>query len=135
MTKKLLVTLCLLGLGVVSMVGCGKDNSTETTKVEKETTTESKDVETEVTTETESEVQKEVITTGTLISYSEETDSSGNKEALFKDVHGLEFVAIISEDTEMDNLEVGKEYEVYHTDMQTNSLPGKFPQVSKIVAK
>lgn len=133
MTKKLLVTLCLLG--VVSMVGCGKDNSTETTKVEKETTTESKDVETEVTTENETEVQKEVITTGTLINYTEDVDSSGNKEALFEDVHGIKFVAVISEETEVDNLEVGKEYEIYHSDMQTNSLPGKFPQVSKIVAK
>lgn len=124
------------------MVGCTPKEIPDAT----EAVTESV-VETEELTETEASGTEAVdatkepaselaeFSTGELKEYTgEATDEYGNTEALFVDETGNEFIAILSNDTELpSDFEVGKIYDVYHSDIQTMSIPGKYPEVYKIV--
>ena len=128
-----------VGLAMLMLAGCTSQTTEPTTSeaqsFESEAATiaptESESVETE-SSEAEAE---EYISTGVLINFTDEAiDSVGNKDAVFQDAKGNEFVAIISEDTIMpEDFTVGNTYDVTHSQIQTMSIPPQYPEVSEIV--
>lgn len=65
--------------------------------------------------------------------YVSSEDLEGYKQAKFINEYGQEFLANITDDTETPEIfEEGKTYEIVHTDILTASIPGIYPEVSKI---
>ncbi len=73
-----------------------------------------------------------LLTTGT---YEGDSDFVDEDQALFTDENGIEFVAQISDSTNLpeDGLVKGQTYVVVHSDMMTASLPGIYPEVYAIM--
>ncbi len=73
-----------------------------------------------------------LLTTGT---YEGDSDFVDEDQALFTDENGIEFVAQISDSTNVpeDGLVKGQTYVVVHSEMMTASLPGIYPEVYAIM--
>ncbi len=73
-----------------------------------------------------------LLTTGT---YEGDSDFVDEDQALFTDENGIEFVAQISDSTNLpeDGLVKGQTYVVVHSEMMTASLPGIYPEVYAIM--
>lgn len=79
---------------------------------------------------TESETS--YVTSGVYVSLE---NFDGYKQAKFVNEFGQEFLANITVDTEVPEIfEEGKTYEIVHTDVLTASVPGVYPEVSKIIS-
>jgi len=77
-----------------------------------------------------------LISSGVLKSEPGTIDGSGNLRAHFSDSDGVDFIAIISIETELpEALIVGETYDVYHSDIELRSFPGQYPEVYKIQKK
>lgn len=75
-----------------------------------------------------------LITTGILTNLPEEADDHGNVQAHFRCINGSEFIAVIDSNTILpEDLIVNETYDIYHSSIQTLSVPGKFPEVYKIL--
>lgn len=121
-----------------SLMGCNNNQKLSPT----ESTTQSETVsisidDTEPATEhvdsTNASERESIVTTGILKELSDEIDNYGNRQALFTGDDGIDFIAIISEQTSCtENLTIGNYYEVYHSDVMTMSIPGQYPEVYEI---
>lgn len=155
---KKITRLCLMGIMFSAfMTGCGAasagsaaESSTAvnaaategTTAAENQTATEAAmDQEAVKDTSGESVDASEVppidaagilLTTGT---YEGDSDFVDEDQALFTDENGIEFVAQISDSTNVpeDGLVKGQTYVVVHSEMMTASLPGIYPEVYAIM--
>lgn len=137
------LSLALALILVFSLVACNKAKSKKS-NVAKEVKQEQSVAKKESKGETKGEIKKETkgeakkemtkVTEGKLKKISE-ADKDGNKEALFENAKGQEFIVLISKNTKVVELKVGNTYKITHADMATNSLPPKYPQVQKIEAK
>ena len=119
------------------LFGCGAnvDNSIEL----KETTVASSDSFNESASVTEPASSSNVIpdnaitTSGTLMEISDEIDNYGNRQAYFMGDDDVEFIAIISNTTDLPSVfNVGAHYNVSHSDIITMSIPGQYPEVYKV---
>lgn len=135
MKKRIIILTAMTAMAAFLAVGCAKAPQTESTAAE--TTTEA------VTTEPSSEsmeaaepsqtgeTQEPVVTPG--IFKSEETIAENERQATFVDEYGNDFIANISEETEVPGeFKEGETYLISHSDMMTMSLPGIYPQVYSI---
>jgi len=115
-------------------VGCAKAPQAESTTAETttEAVTEPSSESMAASDDTQAdETQEPVVTPG--IFKSEETIAENERQATFVDEHGNDFIANISEMTEVpEELKEGETYLISHSDMMTMSLPGIYPQVYSI---
>lgn len=144
MKRNLLLTSVLILAMSANLFGCGnpKPNQNDSTMAQNGiSASESVFTETPVTEPATEHVDstkstlKEYaqITTGTLTELSEETDNYGNQQATFAGEDGIDFIAIVNPSTDLPNdFAVGKEYNVYHSDIMTMSIPGQYPEVYEI---
>ena len=81
------------------------------------------------------EARAVVSSIGTFISSEEMTDSTdGESHYLFTDENGSEFIALITEETQLpESMEEGKSYTINHSGIMTRSLPGIYTEVYSIV--
>jgi hypothetical protein len=143
MNKKTLLLGTLLIVSVLT-VGCNKNpdsgKSSDPVSTAESTVPESINIEdTEPATEyvdaTASVYENEaIVSTGVLKNEPEDSDDYGNQRACFTKAGGSEFIAIISETTEVpEQLVPGVSYDVYHSELELRSFPGQFPEVYKII--
>lgn len=138
MKNNIFYKTCFVLAVSVSLIGCS--NNSDTSSSAETTISESVSIsvdDTEPATEhvdsTRSTEQNSVVTVGTFKELSEEIDNYGNKQALFTDESGTDFIAIVSEQTLLpDDLLMDYNYEVYHSDVMTMSIPGQYPEVYEI---
>lgn len=128
MKKKIILLTAMAAMAAFLTVGCSSaPKQPESTAAE---TSAAIPAET-LTPASESTDQKEFVTPG--IFKSEETITENERQATFTDEQGNDFIANISEDTEVtDELKEGETYLVSHSEVMTMSLPGIYPQVYKI---
>ncbi len=148
--------LCLIGIMLSALAtGCGaassgsaKESSTTTaaeSAADAESTAASADQEAvkdtageanEGAAETEPETDAEgaFLTSGT---YEGDSDFADEDQALFTDENGIEFIAQLSDSTQLPEggLVKGQTYVVAHSEMMTASLPGIYPEVYSITEK
>ena len=98
----------------------------------KDTAAENKNTAGETAVETNAEGA--LLSTGT---YEGDSDFADEDQALFIDENGIEFVAQLSDNTELPEggLVDGRTYVVTHSEMMTASLPGIYPEVYSITEK
>lgn len=137
MRKKILVPMMFM---TMCMAGCANVNTvtpteTETTVAE---TTMVAETETEMDAASESDVESEMTGDETTVkSYGTymgtEQDANGEDVyAVFMDVHGNEFIAVLNDELELPDMLEGEYYEIEHDDMVTMSIPPQYPQVKSI---
>lgn len=96
-----------------------------------EDTTDSAEV--DETDSEDKEISSNEYTTVGIYEYSEfETDASGEYEKAYFSTSDNEVAAIISDDTEVDDLYKGHEYEISHSGVITHSIPGIYTNVYSI---
>lgn len=138
MKNNIFYKTCFVLAVSASLIGCSS-NTDSPTPVET-TISESVSIavdDTEPATEhvdsTKPAEQNAIVTIGTLKDLSEVIDNYGNKQALFTDENGTDFIAIVSEQTLLpDDFSTDHDYEVYHSDVMTMSIPGQYPEVYEI---
>ena len=134
--RKLLLFMAVVLMVSLPMIGCTPKDAADASESVAESVVEMELSGTEAVDATKDPASASAeLSTGKLKeSTGEATDECGNTEALFVDETGNEFIAILSADTEIpSDFEVGKMYDVYHSDIQTRSIPGIYPEVYKIV--
>lgn len=106
--------------------------SAENAEAVKDTAGENKNTAEETAVETNAEGA--LLSTGT---YEGDSDFADEDQALFIDENGIEFVAQLSDSTELPEggLVEGQTYVVTHSEMMTASLPGIYPEVYSITEK
>lgn len=73
------------------------------------------------------------IHSGTLLSMPEESEN-GTSRAYFSGSDGVEFIAVITDITELpDEFVIGGQYEVHHSELELRSYPGQYPEVYRII--
>lgn len=136
MKRNIFYTICLVLAFSASLIGCSNHIGTAPTNdMEESQSISVNDTEpaTEHVDSTKSFEQATIVTIGTLKDLSDVIDNYGNKQALFVGEDGTEFIAIISEQTQLpDDLDVDHNYEIYHSDVMTMSIPGQYPEVYEI---
>ncbi|WP_373266186.1 hypothetical protein [Hungatella hathewayi] len=138
MKNNIFYKTCFVLAVSASLIGCS--NNTDNLSSIETTISESVSisvVDTEPATEhvdnTKPAEQNALVTVGTLKDLSEVIDNYGNKQALFTDENGTEFIAIVSEQTLIpEDFSLDKDYEVYHSDDMTMSIPGQYSEVYEI---
>lgn len=138
MKNNIFYKTCFVLAVSASLIGCS--NNTDNLPSIETTISESVSisvVDTEPATEhvdnTKPAEQNALVTVGTLKDLSEVIDNYGNKQALFTDENGTEFIAIVSEQTLIpEDFSLDKDYEVYHSDVMTMSIPGQYSEVYEI---
>lgn len=85
-------------------------------------------------TEPETDAEGAFLTSGT---YEGDSDFADEDQALFTDENGIEFIAQLSDSTQLPEggLVKGQTYVVAHSEMMTASLPGIYPEVYSITEK
>lgn len=74
------------------------------------------------------------IHSGTLLSIPEEGEENGTSQAYFSGSDGVDFVAVITDITELpDEFVIGGQYEVHHSELELRSYPGQYPEVYRII--
>jgi hypothetical protein len=130
-------------LGIVLMVSCAavgcsgyqksavEGTVTQGTEVLQTTS----GIEEETTEDITENIKTTMKSTGVLSEFTnEDVDGFGNKMAYFKGIDNVDFIAILSSETELpEELIIGETYDVFHSNIQTMSIPPQYPQVSKIV--
>lgn len=132
--KKKTILLAAITTAVISaaITGCGADSkAAEVTTAGTMAEVSTEAVQDTAASETpEGEAAKET-TLG--IFKSVETIGENERQALFTDEYGNDFIANISEITEVpEELKEGETYQVTHSNIMTMSLPGIYPQVYSI---
>ena len=138
MKNNIFYKTCFVLAVSASLIGCS--NNTDKPLPVESTISESVSIavdDTEPATEhvdsTKSAEQNAIVTIGTLKDLSEVIDNYGNKQALFTDENGTDFIAIVSEQTLLpDDFSTDHDYEVHHSDVMTMSIPGQYPEVYEI---
>lgn len=85
-------------------------------------------------TEPETDAEGAFLSSGT---YEGDSDFADEDQALFTDENGIEFIAQLSDSTQLPEggLVKGQTYVVAHSEMMTASLPGIYPEVYSITEK
>lgn len=140
MKKKIILLAAMTAMAAFLTVGCSTGSKTpETTSPETsvETTVETTEAVTEDTSaaaedsQPDAAAQEPIVTPGVF--KSEETIAENERQATFVDENGIEFIANISELTEVKGeLKEGETYLISHSEVMTMSLPGIYPQVYTI---
>ena len=135
MRKKLLI-LALATACVTAATGCVKKDAVAPTETTVEASTETEAVDnTDITDPNKDETveAEDIPTYGYYATYEEEIDANGlYYKAVFVDMDGKEFEAVLPEDITIDDLEVGAMYSVTHSEVMTMSIPPIYPEVYSI---
>ena len=135
MRKKLLI-LALATACVAAATGCAKKDAVTQTETTVEASTETEAVDnTDITDPNKDETveAEDIPTYGYYATYEEGKDANGiYYKAVFVDMDGKEFEAVLPEDITIDDLEVGAMYSVTHSEVMTMSIPPIYPEVYSI---
>lgn len=135
MRKKLLI-LALATACVAAATGCAKKDAVTPTETTVEASTETEAVDnTDITDPNKDETveAEDIPTYGYYATYEEGKDANGiYYKAVFVDMDGREFEAVLPEDITIDDLEVGAMYSVTHSEVMTMSIPPIYPEVYSI---
>lgn len=135
MKKKLLI-LALATACVTAATGCAKKDAVTPTETTVEASTETEAVDnTDITDPNKDETveAEDIPTYGYYATYEEGKDANGiYYKAVFVDMDGREFEAVLPEDITIDDLEVGAMYSVTHSEVMTMSIPPIYPEVYSI---
>lgn len=135
MRKKLLI-LALATACVTAATGCAKKDAVTPVETTVEASTETEAVDnTDITDPNKDETveAEDIPTYGYYATYEEENDANGiYYKAVFVDMDGKEFEAVLPEDITIDDLEVGAMYSVTHSEVMTMSIPPIYPEVYSI---
>lgn len=135
MRKKLLI-LALATACVTAATGCAKKDAVTPVETTVEASTETEAVDnTDITDPNKDETveAEDIPTYGYYATYEEGNDANGiYYKAVFVDMDGKEFEAVLPEDITIDDLEVGAMYSVTHSEVMTMSIPPIYPEVYSI---
>ena len=134
--KKKLIILALATACVTAVTGCAKKDAVTPVETTVEASTETEAVDnTDITDPNKDETveAEDIPTYGYYATYEEENDANGiYYKAVFVDMDGKEFEAVLPEDITIDDLEVGAMYSVTHSEVMTMSIPPIYPEVYSI---
>lgn len=134
--KKKLIILALATACVTAATGCAKKDAVTPVETTVEASTETEAVDnTDITDPNKDETveAEDIPTYGYYATYEEENDANGiYYKAVFVDMDGKEFEAVLPEDITIDDLEVGAMYSVTHSEVMTMSIPPIYPEVYSI---
>lgn len=128
--------LALATACVTAATGCAKKDAVTPTETTVEASTETEAVDnTDITDPNKDETveAEDIPTYGYYATYEEGNDANGiYYKAVFVDMDGNEFEAVLPEDITIDDLEVGAMYSVTHSEVMTMSIPPIYPEVYSI---
>ena len=128
--------LALATACVTAATGCAKKDAVTQTETTVEASTETEAVDnTDITDPNKDETveAEDIPTYGYYATYEEGNDANGiYYKAVFVDMDGNEFEAVLPEDITIDDLEVGAMYSVTHSEVMTMSIPPIYPEVYSI---
>lgn len=134
--RKKLIMLALATACVTAATGCAKKDAVTQTETTVEASTETEAVDnTDITDPNKDETveAEDIPTYGYYATYEEGNDANGiYYKAVFVDMDGNEFEAVLPEDITIDDLEVGAMYSVTHSEVMTMSIPPIYPEVYSI---
>lgn len=134
--KKKLIILALATACVTAATGCAKKDAVTPVETTVEASTETEAVDnTDITDPNKDETveAEDIPTYGYYATYEEGNDANGiYYKAVFVDMDGKEFEAVLPEDITIDDLEVGAMYSVTHSEVMTMSIPPIYPEVYSI---
>ena len=128
--------LALATACVTAATGCAKKDAVTQTETTVEASTETEVVDnTDIIDPNKDETveAEDIPTYGYYATYEEGNDANGiYYKAVFVDMDGKEFEAVLPEDITIDDLEVGAMYSVTHSEVMTMSIPPIYPEVYSI---
>lgn len=128
--------LALATACVTAATGCAKKDAVTPTETTVEASTETEAVDnTDITDPNKDETveAEDIPTYGYYATYEEGNDANGiYYKAVFVDMDGNEFEAVLPDDITIDDLEVGAMYSVTHSEVMTMSIPPIYPEVYSI---
>ena len=134
--RKKLIMLALATACVTAATGCAKKDAVTPTETTVEASTETEAVDnTDITDPNKDETveAEDIPTYGYYATYEEGNDANGiYYKAVFVDMDGNEFEAVLPDDITIDDLEVGAMYSVTHSEVMTMSIPPIYPEVYSI---
>lgn len=134
--RKKLIILALATACVTAATGCAKKDAVTPVETTVEASTETEAVDnTDITDPNKDETveAEDIPTYGYYATYEEGNDANGiYYKAVFVDMDGNEFEAVLPEDITIDDLEVGAMYSVTHSEVMTMSIPPIYPEVYSI---
>lgn len=134
--RKKLIILALATACVTAATGCAKKDAVTPVETTVETSTETEAVDnTDITDPNKDETveAEDIPTYGYYATNEEGNDANGiYYKAVFVDMDGNEFEAVLPEDITIDDLEVGAMYSVTHSEVMTMSIPPIYPEVYSI---
>lgn len=134
--RKKLIILALATACVTAATGCAKKDAVTPLETTVEASTETEAVDnTDITDPNKDETveAEDIPTYGYYATYEEGNDANGiYYKAVFVDMDGNEFEAVLPEDITIDDLEVGAMYSVTHSEVMTMSIPPIYPEVYSI---
>ena len=134
--RKKLIILALATACVTAATGCAKKDAVTPVETTVEASTETEAVDnTDITDPNKDETveAEDIPTYGYYATYEEGNDANGiYYKAVFVDMDGKEFEAVLPEDITIDDLEVGAMYSVTHSEVMTMSIPPIYPEVYSI---
>lgn len=134
--RKKLIILALATACVTAATGCAKKDAVTPVETTVEASTETEAVDnTDITDQNKDETveAEDIPTYGYYATYEEGNDANGiYYKAVFVDMDGKEFEAVLPEDITIDDLEVGAMYSVTHSEVMTMSIPPIYPEVYSI---
>lgn len=134
--RKKLIILALATACVTAATGCAKKDAVTPVETTVEASTETAAVDnTNITDPNKDETveAEDIPTYGYYATYEEGNDANGiYYKAVFVDMDGKEFEAVLPEDITVDDLEVGAMYSVTHSEVMTMSIPPIYPEVYSI---
>ena len=135
MRKKIIIP-ALANACVTAATGCAKKDAVTPVETTVEASTETEAVDnTDITDPNKDETveAEDIPTYGYYATYEEGNDANGiYYKAVFVDMDGNEFEAVLPEDITIDDLEVGAMYSVTHSEVMTMSIPPIYPEVYSI---
>lgn len=134
--RKKLIILALATACVTAATGCAKKDAVTPVETTVEASTETEAVDnTDITDPNKDETveAEDIPTYGYYATYEEGNDANGiYYKAVFVDMDGNEFEAVLPDDITIDDLEVGAMYSVTHSEVMTMSIPPIYPEVYSI---